>query len=548
MFLRLGADVMASPLPPPLFRIPDPGSRIPSFDIAIVGSGFAGTILARVLRASGRSVLLIDRARHPRFALGESSTPLAAVVLERLAAQSGLADLADLATWGRWQRAHPELRCGLKRGFTFYDHGDGAAAKRRFLVAASPDDDIADVQHHRADVDAALVARARSEGVEVWEGVEIRGVEVSATAAELTVEVDGSLERVQTGVVVDATGPSGVVARQLGARAVDAGLVGGFVGAHVTGLPQLSEVESAWGGPAPYPAEKAAVHHLLADGWMWVLRFDDGLTSVGWVLDRGPSLAALEAGRPPKDVIEIAMREAPGLATAWSRVQIETPWVVAPRGSHRLDRATGPGWLALPHTFAFADPMFSTGLAWSLLGVERVAAVLDGRLDAETYDRTLGREADRITSLIAAARATRPCFGAFEAVCWVYFATVSWAEVGSRLGLGWGELGRSVGFLGVGDPASDRVFEGAPEHGWGGLIHEAERLAASGFAGVEAFREAIARLLAPRDLIGITDPRRGHLHPADLDVLVDRAALVRLSREEMRVLLPRLRGLGASHG
>jgi FADH2 O2-dependent halogenase len=542
VFLRLGADVRASQLPLPLVRIPAPGSRVPSVDVAIVGSGFAGTILARVLRASGRSVLLIDRARHPRFALGESSTPLAAVLLERLAAQSGLADLADLATWGRWQRACPELRCGLKRGFTFYDHGDGAAAKRRLLVAASPDDEIADVQHHRADVDAALVARARSEGVEVWEGVEIRWVEVSSTGAELTVEVDGSLERVRTGVVVDATGPSGVVARRLGAGAVDSGLAGGFLGVHVSGLPLLSEVDAAWGGPAPYPAEKAAVHHLLADGWMWVLRFDDGLASVGWVLDRGPSLAALEAGRPATEVIAIALRQAPELASAWSRARVETPWAVAPRGSHRLDRATGPGWLALPHTVAFADPMFSTGLAWSLLGVERVVAVLDGRLDAEVYDAALRREADRIAALIAAARATRPCFGAFEAVCWVYFATVSWAEVGSRLGLGWGELGRTAGFLGVGDPASDRLFAGGLELGWDGLAPAAERLTAAGFVGVEAFREQIARLLAPRDLIGITDPRRGRLHPADLEVLVDRAALVGLGRDDMRALLPRLRG------
>src|SRR5690606_37386634 len=124
--------------------------------------------------------------------------------------------------------------------------------------------------------------------------------------------------------------------------------------------------------------------------------------------------------------IAIALRQAPELASAWSRARVETPWAVAPRGSHRLDRATGPGWLALPHTVAFADPMFSTGLAWSLLGVERVVAVLDGRLDAEVYDAALRREADRIAALIAAARARRPCFGAFEAVCWVYFATVSW--------------------------------------------------------------------------------------------------------------------------
>jgi len=40
------------------------------FDLAIVGSGFAGTLLAMIARRLGRSVLMIERGRHPRFAIG----------------------------------------------------------------------------------------------------------------------------------------------------------------------------------------------------------------------------------------------------------------------------------------------------------------------------------------------------------------------------------------------------------------------------------------------------------------------------------------------
>ena len=46
-------------------------------DVAIVGSGFAGSLTALALRRQGRSVVLLERGRHPRFAIGESSTPLA---------------------------------------------------------------------------------------------------------------------------------------------------------------------------------------------------------------------------------------------------------------------------------------------------------------------------------------------------------------------------------------------------------------------------------------------------------------------------------------
>ena len=53
--------------------------------VVIVGAGFAGAIAARVVNAIGHRVSLLDRGKPPRFALGESSTPLAALVLERLA-------------------------------------------------------------------------------------------------------------------------------------------------------------------------------------------------------------------------------------------------------------------------------------------------------------------------------------------------------------------------------------------------------------------------------------------------------------------------------
>jgi len=45
-------------------------------DLANVGSGFGGSILAMVARRLGLRVALLERGRHPRFAIGESSSPL----------------------------------------------------------------------------------------------------------------------------------------------------------------------------------------------------------------------------------------------------------------------------------------------------------------------------------------------------------------------------------------------------------------------------------------------------------------------------------------
>src|SRR4051812_16009475 len=180
--------------------------------IAIVGSGFAGSILARILAIQGHRVLLLDRQRHPRFALGESSTPLAAICLERLAERYGLDDLHALAAWGRWMERLPHLRRGLKRGFTFYGHSpgqpysNGASNERRLLVAASPSDAIADTHWLREDVDHHLILEAGRAGVEVLEEVDLHGVE-TRNGWHLAGTHHGRAVHFEADLLIDASGP-----------------------------------------------------------------------------------------------------------------------------------------------------------------------------------------------------------------------------------------------------------------------------------------------------------------------------------------------------
>ena len=96
-------------------------------DVAVVGSGFAGSLAALALLKRGRRVVLVERGRHPRFAIGESSTPLANLLIEELADRYDLPRIRPFSKWGTWQRARPDVACGLKRGFTFFFHQPGAA-------------------------------------------------------------------------------------------------------------------------------------------------------------------------------------------------------------------------------------------------------------------------------------------------------------------------------------------------------------------------------------------------------------------------------------
>ncbi len=44
-------------------------------DVLIVGSSFTGSLLGWILAKQGLAVAIVDKQRHPRFAIGESTTP-----------------------------------------------------------------------------------------------------------------------------------------------------------------------------------------------------------------------------------------------------------------------------------------------------------------------------------------------------------------------------------------------------------------------------------------------------------------------------------------
>src|SRR5437868_3206042 len=88
------------------------------FDVVVVGSSFAGSLAAAIARQYHARVLLLERGTHPRFAIGESSTPLANLLLEELSDRYDFPWLKPFSRYGTWQSTYPKISCGLKRGFS----------------------------------------------------------------------------------------------------------------------------------------------------------------------------------------------------------------------------------------------------------------------------------------------------------------------------------------------------------------------------------------------------------------------------------------------
>jgi len=535
------------------------------YDIGVVGSGFAGSILARVLHKIGYRVILIERGRHPRFALGESSTPLAALSLERLADRYGLDDLRTLAAWGRWKRELPHLGCGLKRGFTFYRHFPGQPFKtsvdndRRLLVAASPDEAISDCQWQRADVDDFLVGRAEKEGVAYFDRVDLTGISRGPTSRwKLVGSRQGSDFEASCDLIVDGTGRAGFVAAGLGVA--DRGremphrtcLVFGHFD-HVEPLSSVVEANTRL-SPGPYADESAAVHHLLDEGWLYSLRFDDGRVSAGVSL-HGTWMERLgcDASSSPEALWTSILGRYPTLEAQFATARVVRPLELVEPVQHRLACSSGDSWVALPHTYAFVDPIYSTGIAWSLLGVERIADLLDDSYRLDRGDRGVGAsvdfspysdllelESEQMIRLIAGAYEAMDDFELFTAQSFLYFSTVSWEEIRQRLDDDRQPSRRPCwrGFLGAGQPGLESLFAAALERlrEWRSTPSRDRPTAA------KAFESWMLREISERNVIGLGDPSRHNLYPVDLLVLLANASKLGFAREEMRSNLYRLRG------
>jgi len=524
-------------------------------EVAIVGSGFAASILARVLTVLGYDVVLLERGTHPRFAIGESSTPLANLSLERIGIRYGLADCHHLSTHGRWMAHFPELERGLKRGFTFYRHHPGepfanrGLDSERLLVAASPNDSLADTHWMRADVDHHFVRQAVAAGVDYRDRVELTSATVAHDGVGLGGTRDGTPFRLRAGFLIDASGPAGFLAQQL---SIPSGVErtetrSALVASHFRDVHLMRDTVP--GMPeGPYPDDWAAVHHVIDEGWMYSLRFDHGVTSAGFLLTpRGIAVLHAAHGADAASLWRAVLLRYPTLASVFADAKPLKPISFHPAVQHRLTRATGRRWALLPHAYAFVDPLFSTGMAWSLRAVERLALAFESAArsrrvpDADVLDRydvALSVEADQIDLTVAGAYEAMAHFDLLAAHAMLYFATASYAEVRQRLMPD--DADAWSGFLGVGDA----VLGPLPREALRRLRQITRR---TGSAGTpverEEFVDWMRGAIAPRNIAGLANPARSNLYPVDFDALIEQHSLLRMSRAQLLEALPTLRGM-----
>ena len=484
-------------------------------EVAVIGGGFGGTLVAMCLASQGRSVVVLERGRHPRFAIGESTTPLANLVLKGLCERYGLDELLPLCKYGTWKATYPELRCGPKRGFSFFAHEPGSDFgprndhKNELFVAANASEAAGDTQWLREDLDAFFATAARARGVSVLEGVEVTGVRRENGWTLETIGPEGT-RQIQADFVIDASGGLGPLKDALGLEdhADDLATQSHAVFSHFEGVRPWGAIYEESGGSlagSPFHPDAAALHHILEEGWMWALAFDHGVTSVGAVLTGAPTGAS-----PDRTWRELLARY-PSVAAQMADARPTRPLTGTALLQRRLRPSAGNDWGLLPAAAYFIDPLLSPGNAHTLYGVERLARALSVGLGApdlaealKAYDDSLQNEVDLLDMLIHGCQAAFCNFELMTAFSLYYFTGAIWSEVRREEG----KAGPDDGFLN----AHDERFRGLVQAAYGELIRLVGAGAPSAKA-VSAFTARVRKDIQPYDLAGLGDPTKLNRYP-----------------------------------
>jgi tetracycline 7-halogenase / FADH2 O2-dependent halogenase len=486
----------------------------------VVGSGFAGSLLSWILQRHGRQVLLVDRGSHPRFAIGESSTPTADYLLAYLSQRWSMPELYPLSAFGLWQQHYPHLRCGLKRGFSYYGHqadrvfADDENNSRSLLVAASATDQWSDTHWYREDVDAFLVDRARGEGVQLCENSSLGSAEWDAVNKQWSIQIESNhgssaaTTRYRARWLIDASGAGSATAAYCGHRQDDDWMRtrSSAIFGHFENVASFSQSQPNFEREVAefFDSDHAAQHHVIEEGWYWALRFLGNRTSFGLVQ---PNSQSFQNSSEIHAQWNATLNKYPSIKSMMGASALKDPRGIdglpslayMPRMSRCRSSATGPGWILLPLAYGFIDPLHSSGIAHALSGVSRVAECLLGDVRLQPaklhqYGTALRTEVEWLDTLVSGCYQGLPSFECFSAYTAFYFAaTIAFENQLASDPESW-----PLGYLN----ANDSPLRAAAEECWHDAGHHQQ------IAAPERFVEQVRQAIAPWNTVGLLDPQR----------------------------------------
>ncbi len=323
-------------------------------DVVIIGAGPAGSCSAALLARQGFDVTVVERERFPRFVIGESLLPHCMDVL----AETGLLSAVEARGY-QIKKGAAFLRGSERMRFSF-DEQFTAGWSYTYQVP-------------RDDFDKTLADGAATMGAKIFYEHAVERVDLAGDPSVEVIGPGGARKTVRARFVIDASGYGRVLPRLLGLDRPSGFPPRAALFTHVVGdlRPSQDDAERIW----------ICVHPR--GGWLWVIPFSDGRTSVGVVgavefFDQFPP--------DPAERLRAIIASEPNAAHRLSAAtfSFQPRSIVGYAAS--VERYHGPGFCLVGNATDFLDPIFSSGVNLAMESASCAARLVGRQLRGEAVD------------------------------------------------------------------------------------------------------------------------------------------------------------------
>jgi len=331
-----------------------------NYDVIVMGGGPAGSSIASILAREGLSVILFEKEEFPRHHIGESLMTDTYWTFERMGILEKL-------------KQSPFVR---KYSVQFANSA-GRESRPFYFFEANHHESAVTWQVTRAEFDKFLLEHAQEQGAVINQGTPVKRVLFDgdrAVGVEVTLK-DGSVQRFDSKVIVDATGQQAILSNKFGWRVRDPKLKKAVLYSYFKGASREPDLNG--GATLVLRTEPGS------GGWFWYIPLENDITSIGIVAD--PDY--LYKGRG-KDFAKILEEEIEKCESCRRRVagatRVDKIYSILDY-SYRSKQCAGDGFILIGDAYGFLDPIYSSGVLLALKMAELAADAIHDAFSNEDF-------------------------------------------------------------------------------------------------------------------------------------------------------------------